>query len=246
MAQGDFNMLEKNKISILVAEDDPNILTGLTDLFTSEGYIVHAAGDGDEALNIFSSNQCDLVVLDIMMPKTSGYDVCREIRKTNQLVPVLMLTAKGEEMDKIVGFSMGADDYLTKPFGVSELLARVKALLRRSKLREQPDNDFHDVPDKFKFGPIEVDARKQKAMAGNKTIELSGREVALLKAFYAHPDEVLSRDKLLNMVWGINYYGTTRTLDQHIAKLRKKIEPVPARPTLITTVHGTGYRFEKK
>lgn len=228
---------------ILVAEDDGNIRNGLVDTLESEGYEVVAAEDGDEALATFANRAFDLVVLDIMMPKTSGYDVCRAIRAGNEDVPIIMLTAKGEEVDKVVGLQLGADDYVTKPFGLHELLARIAAVLRRSHRNEERARRKKGSTRKFRFGHAEVDPVQYKLRVGKKTVDLSPRELQLLQYFHARPDEVLSRDDLLNAVWGINYYGTTRTLDQHIAKLRKKVEPRGRKAEVIQTVHGVGYRY---
>ncbi len=233
-----------NTAHILVAEDDRNILTGLVDTLESEGYQAMSASDGEEALVLFRNNPFDLVLLDIMMPGKSGYDVCREIRSTDADIPIIMLTAKGEEIDKVVGLQLGADDYITKPFGVHELLARIAAVLRRSKRNPAEAKKEEAIPDLFEFGDAKIDVRKFKVIKGNQTIDLSEREVKLLQFFFLHPNEVLSRDQLLNEVWGIDYYGTTRTLDQHIAQLRKKVEHDPARPRFIKTVHRVGYRYD--
>jgi DNA-binding response OmpR family regulator len=227
---------------ILVAEDDANIRNGLVDALESEGYRVTAAANGKEAMDRFAKRRFDLLLLDIMMPEKSGYDVCREVREKDKTVPVIMLSAKSEEIDKVVGLKLGADDYVTKPFGVHELLARISAVLRRA--RQVSAGDGSGAPDTFKIGKAEVDAKKYRATIGKRTVELSDREVKLLQCFHEHPDEVLSRDQLLNAVWGIDYYGTTRTLDQHIAQLRKKIENRPDKPCVITTVHGVGYRYQ--
>ena len=232
------------KIKILVAEDDAHIRTGLIDTLDSEGYAATGAVDGDNALALFDANHFDLVILDIMMPGKSGYDVCRQIRSQNPEVPVIMLTAKGEEIDKVVGLELGADDYITKPFGVHELLARIAAVLRRS-LRDQPAPAVElDTPEVFCLGQVKIDTVQYRAQKEGEVIDLSAKELALLIYFYHHPNQVLSRDTLLNAVWGIDYFGTTRTLDQHIARLRKKVEPDPRQPCLITTVHGVGYRYE--
>jgi DNA-binding response OmpR family regulator len=234
-------------IHILVAEDDANILTGLVDTLESEGYKVSPATDGKKALELFEADHFDLILLDIMMPGKSGYDVCRKIRSTDEDVPVIMLTAKGEEIDKVVGLQLGADDYVTKPFGVHELLARIEAVLRRSRKNSDSSSNKTATPDSFSFGDAMIYVKQfSLARNNNDTIDLSEREVRLLQFFYLHPNEVLSRDQLLNAVWGIDYYGTTRTLDQHIAQLRKKVEPDPARPCHIKTVHGVGYRYSKE
>ena len=229
-------------VRILVAEDDPHIRQGLCDSLESEGYQPLAAAEGREALRVFEREAPDLVLLDIMMPEVSGYDVCREIRRHDTRVPILMLTAKGEEIDKVVGLELGADDYITKPFGVRELLARVAAALRRSRLSRR-DPSPPRVPDVFPFGPAQVDRRRYEARLDERATALTARELRLLEVFFSRPGEVLSRDELLNAVWGIDYSGTTRTLDQHIAQLRKKIEPDPASPAVILTVHGVGYRY---
>jgi DNA-binding response OmpR family regulator len=231
-------------IHILVAEDDDNIRTGLVDTLESEGYRATPATDGKEAIDLFASEEFDLLLLDIMMPEKSGYDVCRVVRSTNEDIPVIMLTAKGEEIDKVIGLQLGADDYITKPFGVHELLARISAVLRRSQRKPKPLKGNRTGPERFTFGIAEIDTRQYKVRTGDNTFDISARELQLLKFFHSYPNEVLSRDRILNAVWGIEYGGTTRTLDQHVAQLRKKIEPDPARPRFLTTVYGVGYRFE--
>jgi DNA-binding response OmpR family regulator len=231
------------KQKILVVEDDVGILTGLVDLLADEGYEVSSAVEGREALEKYRQTQPDLVLLDIMIPEKSGYDVCREIRKTDDRTPILMLTAKGEEVDKVVGLELGADDYIVKPFGVNELLARVRAALRRAGL---PAASYRPVElgEPFAFGNVEVDPRKMECRRGSRSERLSRLELGLLKLFLEHPGEVLDRFTILDRVWGVRYQGTTRTLDQHIVGLRKKIEADPGRPSHIVTVHGVGYRFE--
>ena len=232
-------------IRILVAEDDPKILTGLVDMLDSEGYRAVPAIDGEEALKLFESREFDLVLLDIMIPGKSGYDVCRTIRSQDEDVPIIMLTAKGEEIDKVVGLQLGADDYVTKPFGVKELLARIAAVLRRSRRNVRQASEEEKAPDRFDFGGSEIDGLQYRVRKGGRTFDISDRELRLLQFFHAHPNEVLSRDRLLNAVWGMDYFGTTRTVDQHMAQLRKKIEPDPNNPSVITTVHGVGYRYER-
>lgn len=226
-----------------MAEDDIHIRIGLTDTLESEGYKVIEAGDGHEALDAFERENPDLVLLDVMMPGKSGYDVCRIIRAKNALVPVIMLTAKGEEIDKVVGLKLGADDYITKPFGIHELLARIDAVLRRSKIFKRPAADDENKAS-FTFAGFTVDPKQFKITDSDKSFDVSKREIELLRLFAGHPGEVLDRDTILNRIWGVKYRGTTRTLDQHIARLRKKIEKKPAAPAIITTVHGVGYRFE--
>jgi len=232
-----------NKTTILVAEDDIHIRIGLTDTLESEGYQVIEADDGNEALDAFDRETPDLVLLDVMMPGKSGYDVCRAIRTKDALVPVIMLTAKGEEIDKVVGLKLGADDYITKPFGIHELLARIDAVLRRAKKFKRPAaEDKGKAP--FAFAGFTVDPKRFKISGTDKSFDLSKRELEMLRLFAAHPGEVLDRNTILSRIWGVDYGGTTRTLDQHIAILRKKIEKKPATPAIITTVYGVGYRFE--
>ncbi len=226
---------------ILVVEDDRPILTGLLDLLRGEGYEVVAAEDGKQALRAYEQEKPSLILLDIMIPEKSGYDVCREIRAKDPRTPILMLTAKGQEVDKVVGLELGADDYVVKPFGVKELLARVRALLRRNR-RETPAKDLSPIV----FGRVRVNPRSYEGLRGKTAFSLSARELQLLRFLWDHDGEVVSRFDLLDAVWGIKYEGTTRTLDQHIARLRQKVEDDPADPRHILTVHGVGYRFRSK
>ena len=231
------------KARILIAEDDANIRLGLVATLESEGYDVVAASDGAQALKLYPQGKFDLVVLDVMMPKASGYDVCRELRAAGAMLPVLLLTAKGEEVDKVVGLKLGADDYVVKPFGVHELLARVEALLRRGRLCAPSPGVAAVLPPVFRLGSAEIDRRAFSVrLPGREPEPLTARELKLAETFAAHPGDTLTRDALLNAVWGVDYFGTTRTLDQHVAQLRKKVEPVPDEPRVILTVHGVGYR----
>lgn len=233
------------KAKILTAEDDANIRLGLTATLESEGYAVIAATDGAQALKLFAQEKFDLVILDVMMPKKSGYDVCREIRARDGRVPVLFLTAKGEEIDKVVGLKLGADDYMAKPFGVYELLARVEALMRRARASSQTMGEVKaELPVVLRFGAAEIDRKKFMATRKGSATPLTARELKLIEAFATHPGEVLTRDALLNAVWGVDYFGTTRTLDQHVAQLRKKVEADAESPAAIVTVHGVGYRYD--
>ena len=232
------------KAKILIAEDDPNIRLGLVATLESDGYAVVAASDGAQALRMFPQEKFDLVLLDIMMPKASGYDVCRELRARGTRVPVLFLTAKGEEVDKVVGLKLGADDYVTKPFGVHELLARVEALLRRARGNGNSDTAAADLPPVFRLGAASIDRRRFTATVEDRTVPLTAREMKLAEVFAAHGSEVLTRDALLNAVWGVDYFGTTRTLDQHVAQLRRKIESAADVVSPIATVHGVGYRYD--
>jgi DNA-binding response OmpR family regulator len=232
------------KQRILVAEDDPAILTAVSDLLEGEGFLVASARDGAEALSRYAEAKPDLVLLDIMMPEKSGFDVCREIRRADSRTPIIMLTAKGEEVDKVVGLELGADDYVVKPFGVNELLARVRACLRRRDSARDAGGE-HGSRDEtpVEFGSVRVDPRTLKGRRGDVEFDVTPREMKLLRLFSSHEGEALDRSLILEQVWGVRYEGTTRTLDQHVAGLRKKIEADPAQPRHITTVHGVGYRF---
>jgi DNA-binding response OmpR family regulator len=234
-----------SRVRILVAEDDPHIRRGLVDALEGEGYDVESVPNGGEALRSYKPGRFGLLLLDIMMPERSGYDVCRAIRAADAATPIILLTAKGEEIDKVVGLELGADDYITKPFGVRELLARIAAVLRRTRSAPPPavSEAKPDLPPVIRFGAAEIDRKTYRGRLGRREFELTARELKLIEAFHSRPDEVLSRDVLLNEVWGVDYFGTTRTLDQHIAMLRKKVESTPADPRTIVTVHGIGYRY---
>ena len=222
---------------ILVVEDDGHIRFGLTELLTSEGFAVEACSRGDAAIAAVGEHRPRLVVLDVMLPGLSGYEVCKQARARGYRGLVLMLTAKGQEMDKVIGLELGADDYVTKPFGLREFTARVHALLRR-------DTAGAATTPPAQFGDCVLDERTFELKRGKKTAALSARELKLFQLFAAHPREVLSRDRLLNDVWGYEYYGTTRTLDQTIVQLRKKLADLGADPKQIATVHAVGYRWE--
>jgi len=230
------------KIKILVAEDDNNIREGLTDALEFEGYEVFSAADGSKALELYAKLHPDLILLDVMMPRKNGYDVCREIRRGNPDIPIIMLTAKGEEIDKVLGLELGSDDYVTKPYSLRELTARISAVLRRSRrVHEDNKDEYHG--DTMEFGKVKVDLKRLIAITPNGEIELSPRELELLKYFMLRVGTVLDRNDILAGVWGMNYHGFSRTLDQHIVQLRKKIEPDPKHPSHIKTVYGIGYRF---
>jgi len=229
------------KVRILVVEDDKAILTGIIDLLESEGYEVCTAEDGKEALTRYTQEKPTLILLDIMMPDKSGYDVCREIRKKDAFTPILMLTAKGQEVDKVIGLELGADDYIVKPFGINELLARIRVQLRRMESKTR-DRDLRPIS----FGNVKINPKTFQCTKGNKNFLLSSKELSLLQFLIQHDGEVIDRFTLLDEIWGIKYEGTTRTLDQHIAKLRQKIEYDPSNPIFIQTVHGVGYRFCSK
>jgi len=221
---------------ILVVEDEPNMVNGLRDNFEFEGYQVITAMDGAEGLQRALNESPDLVVLDVMMPKMSGLEVCKQLRAKRPSIPIIMLTARGQEVDKVVGLELGADDYVTKPFSIRELLARVKAVLRRTKTlpREQ---------ERYTFGDVEVDLQKCRVTRSGIPIEVSSKEFELLKYFLCHSGETLSRDRLLEDVWGYDHYPTTRTVDTHIVRLRQKLEPDAEQPRFFLTVHGVGYKF---
>jgi len=225
---------------ILIVEDDPAIREALEEAVTQDGHAAVCAVDGGEAVRIFAGGAFDLVLLDIMLPVMNGYDVCRRIREKDRAVPIIMVTAKGEEIDKVLGLELGADDYVTKPFGVREILARIHAAFRRMEIKAAPATSAPS--DTFYFGEALVDRKRFTATRGTETVELTPRELHLLEVFLQRKGEVLSRDLLLNEVWGIDYLGTTRTLDQHIAQVRKKVERKGS-PLLIKTVHGIGYQY---
>jgi len=220
---------------ILVVEDDEVIRMTLGDRLKSEGYSVDFAADGEAGLAKATQGSCDLVILDVMLPRKNGFDVCRDIRMAGVVVPVLMLTARGQVIDKILGLKIGADDYLTKPFDANELLARIEALLRRSKVPASPGIQ--------RFGSVQVDLRGTSVSRDGKTIPLSAREFQLLRYFVEHPKTTLSRDVLLKEVWSYSTDAFTRTVDVHVASLRQKLENDPKHPSLIITVAGLGYKF---
>ena len=221
---------------ILLIEDEPGIVLTLTDRLTGEGYSVESATDGESGLERATSEPFDLLLLDLMLPRMGGFDVCRELRKRGIETPVIMLTARGQVVDKVVGLKLGADDYVTKPFDMSELLARIEAHLRRTPVAPHPAEGFL-------FGDVRVDFRKAEATREGQPIELSAREFQLLRYFLEHRGATLTREELLNEVWGYNSMPSTRTVDVHVAWLRQKIEPNPRHPQFILTVHGMGYKF---
>jgi len=227
-------------MKVLIAEDDAHTRVGLAEILEAEGYRTVLAADGQEALDLFTREAPDFVCLDIMMPVVNGYDVCRRIRRDDPAVPVIFISAKSEEIDKVIGLELGADDFITKPFGVKEVVARIRAVTRRT-LAARPEEP---APESFTLGDLEVVPAELRARRGEQVIELSLREVKLLELFHANPGKVLDRNTIFNACWGIDYLPNSRTLDQHISQLRKRIEPDPANPTLIRTVHGVGYRYE--
>jgi DNA-binding response OmpR family regulator len=227
------------KTKILVIEDDPHISLGLEEILKGEGFEVAVCARGDKAMEAVGRSHPALIILDVMLPGANGFDICKQLRAKKVAVPVLMLTAKGQEMDKVIGLDSGADDYVTKPFGVRELVARIHALLRRTQAAPaKADGDST-----FQIGQAVIDPKKFEIRRGKTSEELTARELKLLQLFHGHPGEVFSRDKLLNEVWGYNYYGTTRTLDQVIVQLRKKLGDAGDTPKHLITVHGVGYKL---
>ena len=221
---------------ILIVEDEPNMVAGLRDNFEYEGYEVITAPDGVAGLERAIAEKPDLVILDVMMPRMSGLDVCKQLKAKRPSVPIIMLTARGQEVDKVVGLELGADDYVTKPFSIRELLARVKAVLRRAKTVPKDQ-------ERYSFGEVEVNLKSCQVSRSGRELDFSSKEFELLKYFLCHPGETLSRDRLLEDVWGYDRFPTTRTVDAHIVRLRQKVEPKPEEPRFILTVHGTGYKF---
>jgi DNA-binding response OmpR family regulator len=223
---------------ILVIEDEPQMLLGLRDNLELEGYDVQTASDGDEGLARAASFNPDLVILDVMLPRKNGFDVCRELRARSNATPIVMLTARSAETDKVLGLELGADDYVTKPFSITELLARVRAVLRRTGSQKATA-----VSDNVRIGEIDIDFKLHQARKGKVRIEFTAREFDLLRYFVQHTGQVVTREQILNEVWGYEEFPTTRTIDNFVAKLRQKIERAPHAPEHILTIHGSGYKF---
>ena len=221
---------------ILVIEDDPAILRGLADNLKFESHEVMTAADGETGYRLIHEQRPDLIILDLMLPRLSGYEVCRKARAEGIAIPILMLTARGEEGDRVVGLDLGADDYVTKPFSVRELMARVRALLRRT----QP---ARAMPDELRFDDVVVDFRRYEARKGDRVLEMTRKEFGILRLLAARAGEVVTRDELLNEVWGYDNYPTTRTVDNHIVTLRAKLEDNSSEPRHLLTVHGVGYKL---
>lgn len=221
---------------ILVVEDEPAILRGLADSLKRESYEVHTAADGEAGYRLVKEKNPDLLILDLMLPKLSGYEVCRKMRSEGLTTPILMLTARGEEGDRVLGLDLGADDYVTKPFSLRELLARVRALLRRA----QP---AQTLIDELRVNDIVVDFRRYEARTGDSPLEMTRREFQLLRVLASRPGEVITRSELLDQVWGLESYPTTRTVDNHVAGLRAKLERDAAQPEHLLTMRGVGYKW---
>ena len=221
---------------VLTVEDDPAILRGLSDNLRFEGYEVVTASDGETGYELQREKKPDLIVLDLMLPRMSGLEFCRKLRAEGIQTPILMLTARSEEPDRVLGLDLGADDYVAKPFSVRELMARVRALLRRS----QPPTD---LPDDLRFEGVEIDFRSYEARRRGQRVEMTRKEFAILRYLASRAGEVVTRDDLLNEVWGFESYPTSRTVDNHVAGLRAKLESDSSKPEHIKTVHGVGYKF---
>ena len=221
---------------ILIIEDEKDMVTGLKFNLEARDYTVIAAYDGEAGYQKALKEQPDLVILDLMLPKLNGYEVCKKLKKEVPDLPIIMLTAKSQEAEIVTGLELGADDYITKPFSVLELLARIKAVFRRVK-------SGSGIPEVHRFGNLEINLKKYEARKNGKSLKLSPREYEILRCFIEREREIVSRDELLNQVWGYDSFPNTRTIDAHIAKLRRKIEDKPEEPKLIITIHGIGYKF---
>lgn len=222
---------------VLIVEDDQAMAVALRDGFEYEGYGVQVARDGAAGLKLASEPELALIILDVMLPKMSGFDVCKQLRSAGNETPIIMLTARGQEIDKVVGLKIGADDYVTKPFSFMELMARVEALMRRSHRKPEIPSD------EFNFGDITINFKRFEVTKAGQPIEISPREFNIMKYFIEHKGEVITRDQLLDSVWGYGSFPLTRTVDMHIAKLRQKIEDAPHDPKHVITVHRVGYKF---
>jgi DNA-binding response OmpR family regulator len=221
---------------LLVVEDDPSILRGLADNLKFESYDVLTAADGESAYRLIHERKPDLVVLDLMLPNMSGYDVCRKVRSEGVTTPIVMLTARGEEWDRVLGLDLGADDYITKPFSVRELLARIRAVLRRTQAA-------HRQLDELAFDDVVIDFRKYEARRAGRVLDMTRKEFGLLRLLASRAGEVVTRDELLDEVWGYEAMPTTRTVDNHVASVRAKLERDPAEPRHLLTIRGVGYRW---
>lgn len=231
-------------MKILIAEDDADTREGLSEVLSMEGFEVAAAADGNEALRLFREARPDFVCLDVMMPGANGYEVCRQIRRQDEKVPILFLTAKAEEIDKVLGLELGADDYMSKPFGVREVIARIRAIIRRASAAPKQDAVPADEEAGFVMDDLRVVPEELRAYRGGAEIQLSFRDVKLLRLLHERKGRVVDRNTMADKVWGTDYFPESRALDQHISQLRRRIEKDPSAPRIIRTVHGAGYRFE--
>ncbi|MFN7930173.1 MAG: response regulator transcription factor [Blastocatellia bacterium] len=223
-------------IKLLLVEDDTSLAVALKRGFELEGYAVEVVRDGETAVRRVSETEFDAMILDVMLPKLSGFDVCQQLRADDNPIPILMLTARGQEIDKVSGLKLGADDYLTKPFSFMELVARIEALVRRMNRRVI-------LIEQYQFGDVTVNFTALEATKDSQPLSLSQREFRLLKYFIEHRGEVITREQLLDAVWGYDRFPLSRTVDMHIAKLRQKIEALPSHPIWLITIHGSGYKF---
>lgn len=226
-------------MKVLIAEDDKLTRDGLTEMLSEEGYEVSQARDGEEAVSKFEAERPDFVCLDVMMPKMSGYEVCRHIRQHDEQIPVIFISAKSEEIDKVVGLELGADDFIVKPFGVKEVLARIRAVTRRCLGRAAAEGNAT-----FKLMDLEVRPAELRASRGKETIDLSLRDVQILQLLHDRQGQAVDRQTMFQKCWGLNHIQNSRTLDQHISQLRKRVERDPKSPEIIKTVHGVGYRYD--
>jgi two-component system, OmpR family, response regulator RegX3 len=234
----------KPSTAVLLVEDEESFVEALTLGLEREGFTVHVARDGAEALDLFDDVRPDLVLLDLMLPKVSGIDVCRELRARSE-VPIIMVTAKSEEIDTVVGLEVGADDYVTKPYRLRELVARMRAVLRRRAVDETPAPTLTEAADEvLRVGDVTVDPDRHEVWVRDELVQLPLKEFELLTLLLEHAGRVLTRDQLIERVWGADYVGDTKTLDVHIKRLRSKVEEDPSRPTRIVTIRGLGYKFD--
>lgn len=222
---------------ILIADDEPDMVQGLKFNLEFDDYEVDTAQDGIEGLQKISNNFYDLIILDVMMPGMSGFDICKDVRKNGNTTPIILLTAKGEEIDKVLGLELGADDYITKPFSLRELLARVKAVLRRSAL------NVNSSPEKISIGNLEVNLKTFEALSNKKVVKMSSREIEILDFLYQRKGQSVDRYDIMSSLWETDSDVTTRTIDNYIVKLRQKIEADPSNPKHIHTIHGKGYKL---
>lgn len=229
---------------ILIAEDDPHIRAALVELVRSEGYQVTAAADGRQAKDLYDRNTPDMACLDIMMPGLSGYDLCKYFRSQTPTMPILFITAKAEEIDKVVGLELGGDDYIVKPFGTKEVIARIRAVARRCFAEAAPNTDQHPSEDPFTIADLQVVPKELRASRGEQMFSLTLREMLILQTLAQRPGEVVTRAELFRSAWRDSHLPNSRTIDQTISQLRKRIEPDPKHPSIIQTVYGVGYRYD--
>ncbi|MBG88297.1 MAG: DNA-binding response regulator [Verrucomicrobiales bacterium] len=229
-------------MKVLIAEDDPNTRKGLAQILEGEGYQTHPAANGTQALEVFEREKPGVVCLDIMMPGDDGYAVCQKIRKLDETVPILFISAKSEEIDKVVGLELGADDFIVKPFGVKEVVARIRAVTRRCLASRDRRSEAQN---EFEMGDLKVVPAELRVYRGQSAIEVSLRDIKILTLLHTQTGKAVSRDLLLNECWGLEYYPNSRCLDQHISQLRKRVEKNAAKPAIIRTVHGVGYRYDE-